>query len=232
MSKKNRNYNNPNNQPTTNFADIMGAVDDTVRSLKAPVPVQQMAEPEVDDYEENIQEQEEPSVPDNSTVTSDASGTTVAKPVVPTQPVVSTPETTEASIAEVNQMNLLISKYLEFNNGTIMRSEKDKQTAGSMFRDILFYAIDHPIKEVLDCVYRFFKNNKDKVLAPQIALPQTLHFNRDITERIHCIYTLFRGLTGEKQFRLNIATTRSMLRSVDNKKIDALLMYFDVKSKQ
>lgn len=177
------------------------------------------------------------------TLQNDKDGIPVAKPSHPnTQFVTPAVKYAESSHAidpkdkvespDAQRVAVLIQDYLDYNNGNIMRSESDKLVAGRKFRDILFFGLNHPTPDVLDHIYKFFVKNKDRILAPEIALPNTLSFDKVTCERINCLYTLFRSLTEEQPFRLNVANTRLLLKSVDTNKVDALLMYFDNKQKQ
>ena len=231
-----------NKNKHVSFSQLMNAVDDSVKTKETQI-IPEKKEPVVE-TPVYATEPEEVEVPENMTVTTDRDGQQVARTAVNTTEQVITPavkyaETTHKPIDPVNattpeaqRVAQFIKEYLDFNNGNIMRSENDKLIAGRKFRDILFYSLNHPTTEVLDQIYKFFLKNKDRILAPEIVLPNTLNFDKVTCERINCLYTLFRGLTEDPPFRINVANTRLLLKSADSTKVDALLMYFDNKQKK
>ena len=233
-----------NKNKHVSFSQLMNAVDDSVKTKETQI-IPEKKEPVVE-TPVYATEPEEVEVPENMTVTTDKDGQQVARAVVNTVEQVITPAVKYAetshkpidtsinaiSTPEAQKVAQFIKEYLDFNNGNIMRSENDKLIAGRKFRDILFYGLNHPTQDVLDQIYKFFLKNKDRILAPEIVLPTTLNFDKVTCERINCLYTLFRGLTEDPPFRINVANTRLLLKSADSTKVDALLMYFDNKQKK
>ena len=215
------------------FNQMMRSIDEPLRKAEEQTPEEPMATVEVPAVEPV-------KVPEDHTVATDTSGVKVAKPIVdvveesvPTPKVSAVDEVhgNDKDDPDVVSITAKVEAYLKFNTGTIMSDPEKQKKAGDMFRDILFFGVDHPSKGVLDVIYRFFRQNRDKILAPQVVLPSTLQFKRDVAEKVHCVYTLFRGLAEDKPFRLNLATTRVLLHTTDNAKVDALLTYFESKQK-
>ena len=194
--------------------------------------------------------QEPVQVPEDHTVTTDNEGQTVAKPTVDTvatsikidlkktQKTTEIDKKTDEAIQlesrkrdEVLRMERLIEEYLKTNNGFIMRSEEERDKAGAKFRDILFFAVEHPHRDVLDVLYKFFYRHKNKILVPQIALPPVLNLQKSTLEKVSCIYTLFKGITDDTPFNINPDNTRLLLRGMDPRHIEELLLYVDTKNK-
>ncbi len=240
-----------NKQRNVSFSQLMNSVDESVKAKETQIiPEKKVEEPVVHPSVNMVEPEPEetPEVPEGMTVTNDQEGQKVARNIADTafktfktpaerlkEEAAATPTMSSVNAnlsADAKKVAQYIKDYLDFNNGNIMRSENDKIVAGRKFRDILFYGLDHPTTDVLDQIYKFFLKNKNRILAPEIALPNTLTFDKVTCERINCLYTLFRSLTEERPFRLNVANTRLLLKSVDSTKVDALLMYFDNKQKK
>lgn len=241
-----------NKQKNVSFTQLMNSVDESIKSKETQIIPEKKPETIVNNYNtvEPDETPETPEVPEGMTVAKDTDGQQVVKNATnPIDQMFKTPaerlkeeaknQANYTTIAQTSKLSpdaqkvsQFINDYLNFNNGNIMRSENDKIVAGRKFRDILFYGLDHPATDVLDQIYKFFKKNKNRILAPEIVLPNTLTFDKVTCERINCLYTLFRSLTEETPFRINMANTRLLLKSVDSTKVDALLMYFENKQKK
>ena len=238
-----------NKQKNMSFTQLMNSVDESVKSKETQIVPEKKPEPVVNNHN-TVEPEETPEIPEGMSVVNDQDGQQVVKTVTNTisqafktpaerlkeeasnQANYTTKAATEKLSPDAQKVSQFIQQYLDFNNGNIMKSENDKLVAGRKFRDILFFGMNNPTTDVLDQIYKFFLKNKNRILAPEIVLPNTLTFDKVTCERINCLYTLFRSLTEEKPFRINMANTRLLLKSVDSTKVDSLLMYFENKQKK
>lgn len=163
--------------------------------------------------------------------TTDTTGTNVYKPIQQESTVtMETKTVTQTAVSDrADQMQQLIDVYLNFNNGDIMKTKEDNDRAGVLFREILKFALNNPEISVLNTLYKFFNINRDRILAPKYVMQSITSVDKRLAERLSCIYTMFRMMTGGER-KINSDVFRHMLGSAKQDTVDMLMMYFEQKT--
>lgn len=171
------------------------------------------------------------SNPDDYVKTTDTTGTSVYKPLQQESTVTMESKTAAPAVTSdrAAQMQQLIDVYLNFNNGDIMKTKEDTDRAGVLFREVLKFALDNPEIAVLNVLYKFFNINRDRILAPKYVMQSITAVEKRLAERLSCVYTMFRMLTGGER-KINSDVFRHMLGSAKQDTVDMLMMYFEQKT--
>lgn len=133
------------------------------------------------------------------------------------KPAVTTEKSKEANVdIRASYMDDYIEQYLSVNDG-YLDTDMKISLAIAKFKQVLQYAIDNPVAPVLDSLVKMFRENRDRVLAEELALQGITKLPADMQMRLSIVYRLFFDYTapiikGKKRYSPNLDVVRDVLK--------------------
>lgn len=130
---------------------------------------------------------------------------------------VTTEATEEANVdIRAEYMDSYIKQYLDVNDG-YLDTDMKISLAIAKFKQVLQYSIDNPVAPVLDRLVKMFRENRERVLAEELALQGITKLPADMQMRLSIVYRLFFDYTapvikGKKKYSPNLDIVRDVLK--------------------
>lgn len=109
-------------------------------------------------------------------------------------------------------MEQLIAAYMQVNTGYMTTPEQRKQVA-DRFNAVVRHAINRPTPGCIGALYKFFKEQRNLVLAPQYAFTGHEHRTTNLAEKVSYLYAVMYEATEERPGKLDMVKIREILGS-------------------